>query len=274
MNKVSNLIIFLCLFLPLITLFSQSLEEQPSPLGPGKSRKQTELGIFFGLGPDWQNGELFASCDCPSFKNGSGIAFSSGLLFQKDFTSFLQWGGIVGFSFVNTTSSYQERELLVFESQTGEKFYNIPVLFRQKAEISFSNFDFMPFLNLYLWEISFIRLGLKATLPFSTHIRHTKELLEKSVRLENGETISITIGNGDVANLEEGNLEQVNSVLFSFVPAVGLNLHLTGNLFLGFAFSYQLPLNNYAERGMNYKLHSWLLSLELKYAIVMRKWIL
>ncbi|MFN3781426.1 MAG: hypothetical protein ACK4SO_04545 [Candidatus Kapaibacteriota bacterium] len=273
MNKVSNLIIFLCLFLPSLTIFSQGLEEQPSPLGPAKPRQQTELGIFVGLGPNWQTGELFASCDCPSFRDGSGLAFGLGLLFQRDITSFLQWGAVVGLSLLNSTSSYKERELLVFESETGEKFNNIPVLFRQKSQVGFSNFDLMPFLNFSLWDVSFLRLGIKASLPFYTHINHTKELLDKSVRLENGETISISIGNGDVVKLEDGFVEQVNSFLFSFTPAIGFSFNLTGNIFLGFAFTYQLPLNNYSERGKNYRWHSWFLSLELKYALVLRKWL-
>ncbi len=273
MNKVSNLIIFLCLFLPSLTIFSQGVEEQPSPLGPGKSRKQTELGIFAGLGPNWQTGELFASCDCPSFRDGSGLAFGLGLLFQKDLTSFLQWGGVVGLSLLSNTSSYKERELLAFESQTGEKFYNVPVLFRQKTQVGFSNFDLMPFLNFNLWDFSFIRVGIKASLPFYTHIIHKKELLDRSVRLENGEKIDISIGNGNVVKLEDGVVERVNSILFSFAPAIGFSFHLTGNIFFGFAFTYQLPLNSYSERGRNYRWHSWLFSLELKYALVLRRWL-
>lgn len=274
MCKVSKLII-LFLFLSFIflqfPLFSQ-LEEQPSPLGPGKGRKQTEIGLSLGFGPTWQNGELYASCDCPSFKDGSGFVFTPGILYEKDITSFFHYGLFLGLTFQNANASYKERELLNFKSQTGEVFVNVPVLFREKVDINFNQIYFLPFLSLVGFDLLDFKIGIRIGIPFSTSIKHTKELLEEKVRLNNGETIDVSIGNSNQVVLEDGKLEKANSVLFSFIPSIGLRFRLTGNLFSGINFSYVFPLNNYSERGNNFRLNYWLLSVDFRYALVLRKW--
>lgn len=272
MYKITKLIIFLGLITPFFALFSQN-EEQPSPLGPGKGRKQSEVGIMFGVGPTWQSGELFASCDCPSFKDGSGFVFSPGIFYQRDISSVFQWGAMVGFTFQTITSSYKEQELLSFQSQTGEVYNNVPVLFREQADLKFTQFNFMPFITFSPIEFAFLRFGFQAGFPFSSNIKHTKELLESKARLDNGETIVISIGNGNQKVLEDGKVDKINALFLALVPAFGFNFHLSGNAFLGFSFAFYYPLNNYTERGNGFKLNYWLVSVDFKYALTMRKWL-
>lgn len=272
MYKISNLIIFLGLVIPFFNLLSQ-IEEQPSPLGPGKGRKQSEIGLSIGVGPNWQSGEFFATCDCPSFKDGSGFVFSPNLFYQRDITDVFQWGAMLGLTFQNTTSSYKERELLTFENQTGEKFTNVPVLFREQMDLKFNQLNFMPYITFSPFEFAFLRLGVQTGLPLVASSKHTKELLENRVRLDNGETIALTIGNGNQVVLEDGKIDNVSSLTFSLVPALGFNFSISGNVFLGITYSFYIPLNNYSERGKDFKLNYWLISLDLKYALVLRKWI-
>lgn len=272
MNKTSKLSIFL-IFLCFQTRLVAQVEEQPSPLGPGKGKKQTEIGVSLGIGPLWQSGEFFASCDCPSFKDGSGFVFTPGIVFKRDFSDFFLWGIFFGFTFQSATSSYQEKELVDFKSQTGEIFKNIPVLFRERADFLFNQLEFMPFVSYSLLDFAEFRLGFRAGIPFSTNVKHNKELLENRIRLDNGEVIQVTIGNSDVVTLENGKIEKVNSILLSLVPGAGFNFRLTGNFFVGLNLAYYLPLNNYSERGKDYKLNYWLVSFDLRYALVLRKWL-
>ncbi|MCX7908269.1 MAG: hypothetical protein N2560_01960 [Ignavibacteria bacterium] len=269
MNKISKIIIFLCLLFSPFEAFTQ-IEEQPSPLGPGRGRKQSEVGFFVGIGPNWQSGEFFASCNCPNFKDGNGLVLSTGIIYQRDFSSLLQWGVASGLSFQNATSSYKERELLTFESQSGDIFTNIPVLFRQKSIFDFSFIELMPYLVFSPFEFINFGLGLKGGIPFHTHIKHTKELLDNRIRLDNGETIELSISN---PNIEEGKIERVNSIIFYLVPSIRVYFRLTGNIFTGLSFSYHLPLNNFSERGRNFRLNHWLVSLDIRYALQLRKWL-
>jgi len=271
MYKISKLIIFLSIIIPNILTYSQ--EETPSPLGPGKGHKQNEIGISFGLGPIWQNGEFYSSCDCPSFKDGSGIVFTPGIIFQRDITNCIQWGGLLGLSFQHIKSSYKERENLIFNGQNGEIFTDVPVLFREQIDLSFNQIELMPFLQIYPADFIYFKLGLRAGIPFSTSVKHIKELLDEQIRLDNGETVHLSIGNGKEATIEDGKVDKVNSFLLSVVPALGFNFRLTGTLFMGVTYSFYVPLNNYSERGKDFKLSYWQVAIDLRYALSLRKWI-
>ncbi|MGB9851991.1 MAG: hypothetical protein ACPLPX_03890 [Candidatus Kapaibacteriota bacterium] len=272
MYKISKLIIFLSLFIQFLSLYSQQ-EEIPSPLGPGIGKKQSEIGIAIGFGPNWQSGEFYASCNCPSFKEGAGSVFSLIFFYQRDLTSIFQWGASLNFSFITSSSAYKERELLIFTSQNGTTYVNIPVLFREQMDLNFTLLNVMPYLSFSPFDFAYLRLGVQAGFPISKKVKHTKELIENKVRLDNGETIVITIGNNEQYILEDGVLAQTKTSILSAVPALGFNFHLTGNIFMGISYALYFPLNNWVERGKDFKLNYWLLSFDLRYALTLRKWV-
>ncbi|MCX7879393.1 MAG: hypothetical protein N2517_01900 [Ignavibacteria bacterium] len=268
---MSKLIIFLCFILSSVNTYSQ-IEDIPSPLGPGKGPKQTELGITFGFGTNWQTGEFIASCECPNFRKGIGNITSFGIIFQRDLNRYFQIGGTLQTTLLNNTASYKQRELLSFTSQTGEKFSNVPVLFRQKLEINFNFLIFSPFINFAPLEFLHFRLGPAVSIPLTTKLVHSKELLQKTVRLENGELVELSLENSNQAVIENGKVPLQENFLIGLIYSIVGNFHIYQNFFGGVNLSFYHPLTNYTNRGIDYKLNSWTISLELRYALQMREW--
>jgi len=266
---MTKLIIFFCLIIPLNFLFSQ--QESPSPLGPARGPRQTELGIVLGFGPSWQTGKLFASCDCPYFEDGYGSAIFLGAEYRKDFNDFLQWGSIFGVTFIDNTASYQQRELLTFTASNGQKFSDVPVLFRQKAQTKFSQINLIPYLAFTPFDFFYARLGLNVGLLIKSNVTHSKELLQKTVRLENGDVIELYLENSNSITIEDGELPKSQTLLLSLFSSLGFSIRFGVNIFGDFSFGYNLPFMKFTVRGENFKLNYWVVLLNLKYALQLRR---
>lgn len=275
-GKITNLSIFLISFFAFffVACFAYAQQEEaPSPLGPGLARTQREIGILVGLGPTWQSGEFFPSCNCPNFTDGGKINFFAGFLYQQDFTSSLQWGGILGYQLLSNTASFQQKELIQFISESGRDTFSAPVNFRQKAQTSFNYISLTPFVNLSLFDFAFFRLGINVAFPISSTVLHTKELLDKTVRLENGEIVKLYLPgtNSTIATIEDGKIENPTSPFISLVPSVGFLFNLGTNVFAGLTYTHGIPLSTNANRGKDFRLNYWLISIELRIALQLRK---
>lgn len=275
-GKITNLSIFLTsffAFFAVVCFAYAQREEAPSPLGPGAPKTQREIGILVGLGPTWQSGEFFPSCDCPNFTDGGKINLFGGLLYQQDFTSFFQWGGILGYQLLSSTASFQQKELVPFISESGRDTFNASVNFRQQAKTSFNYISLIPFINLTPFDFAFFRIGVNIAFPISSNILHTKELLDKTVRLENGEIVTLYLPgtNSTTATIEDGNIENLTSPSISLLPSVGFLFNLGINVFAGLSYTQGISLTTNTGRGKNYRLNYWLISLELRVALQLRK---
>ncbi len=275
-DKITNLSIFLIsfsVFFVVVYFAYAQREEAPSPLGPGAAKTQREIGILVGLGPTWQSGEFFPSCDCPNFTDGGKINFFAGLLYQQDFTSFFQWGGILGYQLLSSTASFQQKELVPFISESGRDTFDASVNFRQQAKTSFNYISLIPFINLTPFDFAFFRLGIDVAFPISSAVLHTKELLDRTVRLENGEIVKLYLPgtNSTIATVEDGKIENATSPSISLLPSVGFLFNLGTNVFAGLSYTQGIPLTTNTNRGKNYRLSYWLISLELRIALQLRK---
>lgn len=275
-DKITNLSIFFTSFFALFVVpcfaYAQR-EETSSPLGPGLARTQREVGILVGLGPSWQSGEFFPNCNCPNFTDGGKINFFTGFLYQQDFTPFLQWGGILGYQLLSSTASFQQKELVPFISESGKDTFNAFVNFRQQAKTSFNYISLTPFVNLTPFEFAFFRLGINIAFPISAGILHMKELLDRTVRLENGEIVKLYLPgtNSTIATIEDGKIENLTSPFISLVPSVGFLFNLGVNVFAGLTYTQGIPLTTNTSRGKDFQLNYWLLMLELRVALQSRK---
>lgn len=267
--KLTKLIVSFSLFFLIQPLFSQ-IDISPSPLGPGIGEIQRELGIFFGLGASWQTGEIFASCDCPAFSGGGKSNYSFGLIYQQDIASNFSFGAKTSLWVLSNYASYNQKEPIELTSQSGEVFL-VQILFGQRLNLDISYLTFEPFLAYRPFPFMYLRIGGRTALPLSSKILHTKGLLQKTVRLDNGEVIDLTLKSGNQSiELENGKLQSLVSPYFSLQPELGFNIHLGGNIFASIGFLQGIPLNKTATRGNNFKMYFWQILIDIRYAITMR----
>ncbi len=276
-NKITNLTIFLSSFLwTLLTVYNFVYAQQeaaPTPLGPGWGATQREIGIIVGLGPSWQSGEFFPSCDCPNFTDGGKVNFFGGFLYQQDFASFIQWGSILGYQNISSSASFQQRELVPLISESAQDTFGVLANFRQRATTSFSYLSLTPFINYSPFEFAFVRLGLSIAFPISSNVLHTKELLDKTVRLENGEIVELYLPatNSRNATIENRKIENLTTPFISLVPSIGFLFNFSTNMYAGLSYTQGIPLTTNTSRGKNFRLNYWLISFELRMALQLRK---
>lgn len=271
-NKLVKLTVFFSFILKVIPLFSQR-DVAPSPLGPGLGIQQRELGIYFGIGPSWQTGEFYASCDCPTFLGGSKLNFSLGLIYKQDLVEIFAFGGKISFWNLSNQSSYQQKEIVLLKDQTNQ-VYPTPILFRQQLAMNISYFSLDPFFEFRPFVFLFLRIGGHFAFPFASSIEHTKILLQKTALLENGDVIDLSFGNGmQNVSLENGKIWTLTSPFVSLEPEVGFDFHLTGNIFGSIGYLQGIPLNITATRGNKFKMNYWQIIIEIRYAITMRRFL-
>lgn len=270
--KLVKLIIFYSLTFQGISLYSQR-DIAPSPLGPGTGLIQRELGIYFGIGPSWQTGEFYASCDCPNFLGGSKLNFEFGLIYKQDLDEIFIFGGKISFWYLANQSSYQQKETVLLKDQ-ADRVYPTPILFRQQLKMNISYFSFDPFFEYRPFVFLFLRFGVRFAFPFASSIEHTKILLQRTALLENGDFIDLSFGNGlqDVS-LENGEIETLTSPFISLQPAIGFDFPLTGNIFGSIGYLQGIPLNTTTTRGNKFKMNYWQIVIEIRYAITMRRFL-
>ncbi|MGQ9818523.1 MAG: hypothetical protein ACUVQ1_01150 [Candidatus Kapaibacteriales bacterium] len=268
--KIAKLTILFSLIFKVIPLYSQG-EIASSPLGPGLGNVQRELGIHFGIGPSWQTGELFSSCDCPNFLGGSKLNYAFGLIYNQDLDGAFAFGGEISFWHLSNEASYQQIEIVLLQDQASQIFPT-PILFRQQIKMHISYFSLEPFFEFRPFDFLFLRFGGRLGFPFNSSIEHTKTLLKKTVQLDNGEIIDLSFNNGlQNVLLEKGNIESLTSPFVSLQPEIGFNFHITGNIFVSISYLQGIPLNNTLTRGKDFKMNYWQIVFDIRYAITMRR---
>ena len=272
-----NITLFFLLSL-LILLQSSSVLSQPrkyaTPLMPEDDQTQREVGVYLGIGPNFQTGSFFTQCDCPDFEDGTGFGWKAGLLYEQDLSSDFQIGAAAGINSLGVTSSYQYTKDRAFTSTiTGTPITDtVPIQFMQKAETSFLNITFMPYGKWSVSDIFFIRFGFEAGFNISSNITHTEEIMQRTVKLPStGEIVTVSFEDGGTVSVaEDGKFPNVISPQLNLVPAIGFNLKLAKNIFLSPVFDFSYPLTNMSENGNNFSILNLRFIAELRWALQMR----
>ncbi len=267
--KKIKLTFFLILIITTSKVMSQDFA---SPLDPEKMRNQKEVGILLGLGQNFMGGNFRTECDCPEFINGVKFGYSFGTLYEMDLSPIFMWGTALTFNSRDIFSEYQIIEDVLLQSVITGKPETAPIKFKHKANADFSYLSFIPYIKWNLASFMFIRLGLSGSFVINNHIKHEKELTQKTARLSSGEIVSIKLDseNGVSTIVEDGDFPQTNSFQISLDPMIGFNFALEENLFLNPVFQYSLPLSNISEKGENFKINAWRFLLELRLALNLR----
>lgn len=254
------------------SVFAQ--KSDATPLQPEKFHTQRELGVYSGLGLNIQSGSFLTKCDCPAFENGTAFGWKFGFLYEQDIIPVLQFGAALGINSIGVDASYQYNKDRSFTTDVGGTVINdtVPILFRQEARADFLNFEFMPYIKWSPASIFFVRLGFDIGLNLSSNIKHSEEILQKTVQLPStGEIVEVSFKDGSTnAVVENGDFPNIVSPQFYIVPAVGLNIPLSENIFLAPVFDYSLPLSQVSTNGNGFSIADWRIVAELRWAFRLR----
>lgn len=267
--KKIKLTFFLVLIITNLKLLSQDMA---TPLDPEKMPNQREIGILFGFGQNFMGGNFRTACECPEFINGVKFGYSFGALYEMDFTPKFMWGAALIYSIRDVLSEYQIIEDVPLKSLITGKPETVPIKFKHKANADFSYLSVMPYLKWNLSDFLFFKLGFSASFVLNNHIKHEKELLQKTARLSSGETVTIKLDseNGTSEIVEDGAFPLTNSTQFSIDPMIGFNIAIEENVFISPLFQYSLPLTKISENGDNFKISAWRILIELRLALNLR----
>jgi hypothetical protein len=257
---------FIAFFIISFNIFSQPLSETDQS---AKRVSKKEFGIFAGLGGNIQSGLLTTSCDVCNFENGRKVGFTIGVLYEHEINRSFQFGGLLGYDSRSIDATFRENELLDATSTVTNRTEKVPILFRNSATLDFNNIMFVPYIKWNPAKFLFFRLGLDLSLNVSANLKRTKELLQNTARLSNGEIVNVrfTETKENIITQEDGEYSNANKLLFGIAPMIGGNIKLSKKTTLSPIFSYFYPLNAYSKSVTNFNISSMRVILELRFLL-------
>jgi hypothetical protein len=255
------------------------------PITPSKIPMHEDLGVFAGIGGNIQNGTFYSSCPC-DFIDGRGLSFFAGILYEREVFYSFRLGLDALYKSDKLASSYRENELVTARSSISGKEEKVKVSSRHTGNFNISYFSFQPYLKFYIIEPFYIKLSFSATLPLSTNITHTQELLQKTALLSTGEigNIYMTDKNGNIiesniAELQNEEYPQVNSFQLGLVPTIGFDIALNKKMCLSPSFQFHIPLSKISQYTnppdystgadpVGFSITSWYFRLEYRHTLL------
>jgi hypothetical protein len=257
-----SIILLLALFAYFCPVYGQNLS---TPLEPQAPPLKSELGLFIGLG---QNVELgsFNTSGCPcEFEGGTGLDFIIGALYEHEIVPAIRYGIAVGYNPKSLTSTFREREMVGFMPKGASDSEYVPIWFRYRTQSNFSYFPVIPYLKWQPSKIMFLKLGLDASFLVSSHLTHTKEVLDNTATLSTGEIVSVSFADGtNTHTLADGKFPSPNSMVWSLEPSLGFNIQLSKKIFLSPVLQFSIPLSTVADYGNGFKFSAWRIIFELR----------
>lgn len=272
-----NLLLKPTLYFTMLAIFIiNELYSQPlsTPLKPGTRPNDELIGLVVGFGSNNQSGKLFVDCRDCIFENGTGVGFKFGLLYEKEFSENLFWGGMLTYDIMNFESTFREKELIDFVVQGTGDIEPIAVTFRHKADVNLSYFSIAPYLKWAPADFFFFRLGIPISFVGSSTIEHTQQALDKSVLLSTGDTAFVEFGKKPDNSIvvESGDIQLISSPQIALLPMFGFNFRLGSRLYFAPYFEYGLSLTDLSTKGEAFKVNSWRFMLEFRYSIAKDKY--
>jgi hypothetical protein len=240
---------------------------QASPIAP-EITMYDYPGVIVGVPVVVQHGQYRDTCNCPPFTGGSGSGIVAGVFYELPATeaAFIRLGMSAGGEYRTAVARYREQEALTFRSADGnQSFQDIPVEFRQ--EMRFSTFA--------LWAQPYVRfvpisseaiaatIGANVGAVLTANVRHTKSLVDNTVRLPNGEIVALQMpGGGTSATVRDGEMLGLQRFQVAAVVRLESSIPLGERWRLRPGVQYQLPLTDLSSSG-GLRFAAWMLTLSL-----------
>lgn len=246
---------------------SVSLKAQTisTPLQPEQFKTQKEFGFFAGIGSNTQSGTLLVDCPDCRFEGGAKFGYTLGMLYEFDLFHDFMLGASLSFEDKSIQSQFQEYESITISNKANNFSETLPLLFQHTADVKINTLSITPYLKYNVFSFLFIRSGLSISLPFVKTLSHTKESLDQTIKLSDGEIVKVS--NYTNTKIQDGDIPNANVPLFSLPVALGFNIPLANNVALSPIFQYNFDLNNISDKSDNLKINSFYFLLELRIAI-------
>jgi len=262
MNKLSNLNTLILLFLLfLINLFhtiTAHAQQIESPISPYQVIVHDwEVGVFLGLGANFNSGEYAAECPDCIFDDVSKFGFTAGIKTDYQLSKAIYIGASLGYEDLSVKGAFRRIESVPLDRVDGTKIY-VPIEFRHSSEFQIGTITLMPNITYRIDRFLDFRLGFFTDFAIINNFKHSKELLTKSVILPDGEKVSVEIPQQKdrTIELENRTIPNFNNPIFGIYPQINFNIELSGTTDMNLGFIYKFPLNNLTS-GQGFKINSW-----------------
>lgn len=260
-----RLTVLVFVFFAASKLFSQP---SPSPIFPVLANQtRQDIGMFVGLGQNYQSGEMYVNClDCV-FKGGTGFGFTFGALYEYQFYGNFEIGAALVYRYLGFSAGFEEittRNNLY--SDYGLINETVNIKFKHTAEVDIHNISISPYIKWTPFEFMFLRTGLAIGTNFSTNIKHTEELSQKTARLSNGEIVAIK-NTSTNQYVQDSEIPDLNSPQLYIQPSIGFNIPFSREIVFSPIIEFGLPLSEFSNYGDGLKSNYWRLLLELRIKI-------
>jgi len=255
-----------CMIAGVVPAYGQRNVLESTPLAARRQYVYSLLGAYVGLANNLQNGVFSTSCDC-EFTGGAGAAFTAGIIYEKYTRSELTYGVSVGYEGRGVTSRFQEVEGLMQTSPSTGRLYEVPVSFRNTAQVSLGMLTVMPFVKYHVFKKLWLRAGPGFSLVVNDRITHDKELLTTDVMLPGGERAAVRLQDveGTSLRLEDARIADLTPFQISANLAAGLDVKVSKTFYLAPVVQYSFPFTTISGRGTNYSIRSVQLLVEGKF---------
>lgn len=263
-NTIINVILLLSIFsLSPFYLKSQDIE---SPLMPVQIVvHDTEIGLFLGMGANFNSGVYKADCTECNFDDVSKFGYTIGLKSAYQLSKYFYISAMLGWDDQSVKGSFRRIESVPLDRADGSKI-NVPIEFRHTADLKLAAITLMPDLTFRYDRFLDVSLGFFSDFVVNSNFKHEKQLLTKSVVLPDGEKVSANVKDDKdgIVKLEDGELANISNPIFGLVPKVNFNIELDGGTDFNIGFFYKYPLSK-VSANQDFKLQSWRIFIGLSF---------
>jgi len=263
----------------IITLicFSLSLYSQDdTPLTPYKKSTANlqDIGVMFGFGQNYSNGDHFVDCESCLFNGGVGFGTTLGLYYEREATSWLWYGLLIRYDNLGIESKYIDNQVL--KAKDSEKTFIVPI--EQKAVMDLSFVNFTPYASLRFTDWFRLNLGLNAGFNVSSNVLHTETPVNNSIQdPETGDYYELEVTNPDQSKtgkdvyvFMDSELPEMQSPYLTLYTNFAFPIEFENESKLIPSIGFDFPLGQISTFGNDFSIGTWRIFLSYSYPLVTR----
>ncbi len=246
-------------------VFSQ-ISKLSNPLEAGRIQIPDRWGVLIGAGFNTQSGTFTSACNC-EFTNGRGAGLVVGVLWEKFLSDKLVIGARLTLENRSVRAAFREYETVSLSAinSPGTRF-DVPILFRHIGDATFSMVALTPYIQWYPSGRFFLSAGLQPHFITGSGLKHTKELVDESTLLPNGELalLQFTETGSSSLVLQDTEFPQAQSFQFAVTLTTGYDIRLSRSLYVTPMLQYVIPFTSLSPATNDFRISSLQLLLAVK----------